>query len=130
MDKRHDFRRLRSVIALAVLAAVVVSAGAAPRTERGRRQSRIGQDDRAEARWVEETLKGLTLRERVGQMVMTPVQVGASVVAGRHQFIRGALGLRRRAGTEERERGQGEGDDEEQGGGVRLLFDNGCRLRG
>ena len=29
----------------------------------------------AEARWVEETLKSLSLRERLGQMVMTPVQV-------------------------------------------------------
>ena len=29
----------------------------------------------AEARWVEETLKSLSLRERLGQMLMTPVQV-------------------------------------------------------
>lgn len=28
-----------------------------------------------EARWVEETLKGLSTRERLGQMLMTPVQV-------------------------------------------------------
>jgi beta-N-acetylhexosaminidase len=35
------------------------------------RQRRAG----GEARWVEETLKGLSLRERLGQMLMTPVQV-------------------------------------------------------
>ncbi|HEX6625523.1 MAG TPA: glycoside hydrolase family 3 N-terminal domain-containing protein [Pyrinomonadaceae bacterium] len=41
-----------------------------------------GRDDKAEARWVEETLKSLSLRERVGQLVMTPVQVGPATVAG------------------------------------------------
>jgi beta-N-acetylhexosaminidase len=42
-----------------------------------RRVARSQQRPRAdgEARWVEETLKGLSPRERVGQMLMAPVQV-------------------------------------------------------
>ena len=42
-----------------------------PRVARSQQQRRAG----GETRWVEETLKGLTLRERLGQMLMTPVQV-------------------------------------------------------
>ena len=41
------------------------------RVARSQQQRRAG----GEARWVEETLKGLTLRERLGQMLMAPVQV-------------------------------------------------------
>jgi beta-N-acetylhexosaminidase len=40
----------------------------------GARQSTQRRAD-GEARWVEETLKSLSLRERLGQMLMTPVQV-------------------------------------------------------
>ncbi|MDT7807267.1 MAG: beta-N-acetylhexosaminidase [Acidobacteriota bacterium] len=43
-----------------------------------------------EARWVEETLKGLSLRERLGQMLMTPVQV-ESVSAERLTELKGQL---------------------------------------
>ena len=49
-----------------VLAVALVPAGAG-----SSRQRRAG----GEARWVEETLKGLSPRERLGQMLMTPVQV-------------------------------------------------------
>ncbi|MDT7689480.1 MAG: beta-N-acetylhexosaminidase [Acidobacteriota bacterium] len=43
-----------------------------------------------EARWVEETLKGLSLRERLGQMLMTPVQV-ESVSGERLTELKGQL---------------------------------------
>lgn len=48
------------------LAAVLIATGV------GSSQQRRAD---GEARWVEETLKGLSLRERLGQMLMTPVQV-------------------------------------------------------
>jgi beta-N-acetylhexosaminidase len=58
---------LRSLVCIAVLltAALAASGVATPR------QRRAG----GEARWVEETLKSLSTRERLGQMLMTPVQV-------------------------------------------------------
>ncbi|HEX8188767.1 MAG TPA: glycoside hydrolase family 3 N-terminal domain-containing protein [Pyrinomonadaceae bacterium] len=58
---------MRSLVCIAVLltAALAASGVATPR------QRRAG----GEARWVEETLKSLSTRERLGQMLMTPVQV-------------------------------------------------------
>ena len=58
-----------------ICAALLLSAApfAPPRVARARQQPprRAG----GEARWVEETLKSLSPRERLGQMLMTPVQV-------------------------------------------------------
>jgi beta-N-acetylhexosaminidase len=59
---------LRGFICAAVLLTAV---SFTPRRTGATRQRRA----EAEARWVEETLKGLSLRERLGQMLMTPVQV-------------------------------------------------------
>ncbi|HEX8337562.1 MAG TPA: glycoside hydrolase family 3 N-terminal domain-containing protein [Pyrinomonadaceae bacterium] len=59
---------LRGIICAAVLLTAVSSAPPRAGAARQRRAE-------AEARWVEETLKGLSTRERLGQMLMTPVQV-------------------------------------------------------
>src|SRR5918998_1670259 len=56
-------------IALITIAALLVSTVSVSSRQVPRKRAD------AEARWVEETLKGLTLRERLGQMLMTPVQV-------------------------------------------------------
>jgi beta-N-acetylhexosaminidase len=57
-----------------ICAAVVLSAAALTpsRVARSRQQQRRAD---GEARWVDETLKSLSPRERLGQMLMTPVQV-------------------------------------------------------
>jgi beta-glucosidase-like glycosyl hydrolase len=55
-----------------VCAAVLLSAVSFTPPRAGALRPRSAQ---AEARWVEETLKGLSTRERLGQMLMTPVQV-------------------------------------------------------
>jgi beta-N-acetylhexosaminidase len=60
---------LRSFICAAVLLTAV---SLTPTRSARSRQRRAAA---AEARWVEETLKNLSLRERLGQMLMTPVQV-------------------------------------------------------
>src|SRR5215210_7431082 len=56
-------------IALTIIAATLGTLNAAS----SRRVPQKNAD--GEARWVEETLKGLSLRERLGQMLMAPVQV-------------------------------------------------------
>lgn len=53
--------------------AVVLSAATLTPSRFARSQPQRRAD--GEARWVEETLKALSLRERLGQMLMTPVQV-------------------------------------------------------
>ena len=63
------------------LAATFLIAGAASHGQEAQRKAG-GRGGEAEGRWVEETLKGLSLRERVGQMVLTPVQVESVSVAG------------------------------------------------
>jgi beta-N-acetylhexosaminidase len=70
-----------TLMALALLAAALsTAAGVAPPRQAAGKPS--GADERAAARWVEETLKGLTLRERVGQMLMTPTQTEFMNVSG------------------------------------------------
>jgi beta-N-acetylhexosaminidase len=54
-----------------ICAAVILSALTLTPSRAARAQHRAG----GEARWVEETLKGLSPRERLGQLLMTPVQV-------------------------------------------------------
>jgi beta-N-acetylhexosaminidase len=56
-----------------ICAAVVLSAVSFTSSRVARSQPQRRTD--GEARWVEETLKSLSLRERLGQMLMTPVQV-------------------------------------------------------
>jgi hypothetical protein len=56
-----------------ICAAVVLSAVTFTPSRVARSQPQRRAD--GEARWGEETLKGLSLRERLGQMLMTPVQV-------------------------------------------------------
>jgi beta-glucosidase-like glycosyl hydrolase len=60
------------ILRVFICAAVVVTAVSFTPSPVARSQQRRAD---AEARWVEETLKGLSLRERLGQMLMTPVQV-------------------------------------------------------
>jgi len=64
-------RLFRTILALALLAAVV----RAPARVAALQSKPAQPADPAASRWVEETLRGLSLRERVGQLVMTPVQV-------------------------------------------------------
>ncbi len=56
-----------------ICVAVVLSAASLTPSRFARSQPQRRAD--GESRWVEETLKGLSLRERLGQMLMTPVQV-------------------------------------------------------
>ena len=56
-----------------ICAALLLSAASLAPSRVARSQQQRRAD--GEARWVEETLKSLTLRERLGQMLMTPVQV-------------------------------------------------------
>src|ERR1043165_3018680 len=58
---------LRSVVFITLLLVTMLSTS-------GARPSQQRRAD-GEARWVEETLKSLSLRERLGQMLMAPVQV-------------------------------------------------------
>lgn len=77
MNKRRRSAALPFILALALGAA-----GASPQERRGHGKLMTVRDGEAEARWVEETLKSLSLRERVGQLVMAPVQVGPSLLTG------------------------------------------------
>ncbi len=56
-----------------ICVAVVLSAASLTPSRFAQSQPQRRAD--GEARWVEETLKSLSLRERLGQMLMTPVQV-------------------------------------------------------
>lgn len=59
---------LRAFICAALLSALTLTPSGVARPRQQRRAD-------GEARWVEETLKSLSPRERLGQMLMTPVQV-------------------------------------------------------
>jgi beta-N-acetylhexosaminidase len=78
---------LRAFICAAVALAAVSSAPS--------RAVRPPQPRRAdgEARWVGETLKGLSLRERLGQMLMTPVQVERATGERLEELKRQVTGL-------------------------------------
>lgn len=60
------------ILRVLICAAVVLTAVSFTPSRAARSPQRRAD---AEARWVEETLKSLSLRERLGQMLMTPVQV-------------------------------------------------------
>ncbi len=85
MDKRKIFLTAPIFLVLAFIATAVWATTAAPKNSRGGWGYETDRDGKSESRWVEETLKALSLRERIGQMVMTPVQVD-SVKAGGERF--------------------------------------------
>ncbi|MCA1632300.1 MAG: glycoside hydrolase family 3 protein [Acidobacteria bacterium] len=71
-------RPLSFVLLAATLSAAVV---ASPR-QTAKTSSGAVADERAATRWVEETLKSLSLRERAGQMLMTATQTEFMNVSG------------------------------------------------
>ncbi|HEU4595851.1 MAG TPA: glycoside hydrolase family 3 N-terminal domain-containing protein [Pyrinomonadaceae bacterium] len=71
-------KRSASISFIIIIA--TLSAGIA--SPRQSEQKSPGVDEKAAALWVEETLKSLTLRERVGQILMTPMQTEFMNVSG------------------------------------------------
>lgn len=61
---------LRAALLLLIICHLLTAASPKPS-----RAASLLRRQGAEVRWVEETLKSLSLRERLGQMLMTPVQV-------------------------------------------------------
>lgn len=81
MKPRHRFDSKAGHVVTATILIATILVGVSSPSRRSFSSSRT--QGQSESRWVEETLKSLSLRERIGQMVMTPAQVNSVSMPGK-----------------------------------------------